>query len=346
MGKVIFFLVAAALLFAAGSGWIALYPAVPEDLGGVENLDARAERFRIPVGQDDKLDAFLVQGRRSALVVIFHGYGRDHTRAWRYAQFLNRAGYAVLTVNFRSSRGWNRKPTTLGWYELNDARAVLDWVRVHPRLSQYKLGLFGESLGGSVALVAASKHPEVRVVCVDAAFATGERALADASWRWAHLPPWPSAPLARVLGKAITQHDPYELDALSAARDIAERPTLFIASEKDNRFDPSQARDLWKAAGSDRDGLWIVKGDVGHNEAWIKHRAEYEKRVLAFYQRNLKGEPVEPFSQAALDAGRVVGEGAAAVGSAVVSGAKALGRAVVSGAKKAGEALPGEQDSK
>jgi len=280
MGKVIFFLVVAALLFGAGSGWMALYPPVPQDLGGVENFDARAERFRIPVGQDDRLDAFLLHGKRAALIVIFHGYGRDHTRAWRYAQFLNRAGYAILTVNFRSSRGWNRKPTTLGWYELNDARAVLDYVREHPKLSTYALGLFGESLGGSVALVAASRHPEVRVVCVDAAFATGERALADASWRWAHLPPWPAAPLARLLGRAITGHDPYALDALSAAREIADRPTFFITSRKDERFHEAQARDLWKAAGSDRDGLWILEGDVGHNESWIKNRAEYEKRVV------------------------------------------------------------------
>jgi len=339
MGKVIFFLVAAALLFAAGSGYLALYPPVPQDLGGVENLDGKADRFRIPVGQDDRLDAFLVQGKRAALIVIFHGYGRDHTRAWRYAQFLNRAGYAVLTVNFRSSRPWSRKPTTLGWYELNDARAVLDWVKAHPKLSKYSLGLFGESLGGSVALVAASKHPEVRVVCVDAAFATGERALADASWRWAHLPPWPAAPLARVLGKTFTGHDPYELDALTAARAIANRPTFFITSQKDERFHEAQSRDLWKAAGSDRDGLWILKGDIGHNESWIKNRAEYEKRVLAFYRRNLKGEPVEPFSQTAIDAARALEEAAAAAGRAVVGGAKAVGRAVTSGAKKAGEAV-------
>ncbi|MEO5617886.1 MAG: alpha/beta fold hydrolase [Candidatus Eisenbacteria bacterium] len=339
MGKVIFLLLLAALIFAAGSGYIALYPPVPQDLGGVENLDAKAERFRIPVGEDDALDAFLLQGRRSALIVIFHGYGRDHTRAWRYAQFLKRGGYAVLTVNFRSSRGWNRKPTTLGWYELNDARAVLDWVRSHPRLSQYSLGLFGESLGGSVALVAASRHPEVRAVCVDAPFATGERALADASWRWAHMPPWPSAPLARALGKVFTRHDPYELDAVAAARAIADRPTLFIHSQKDERFDESQARDLWKAAGSDHEGLWILGGEVGHNESWIMHRAEYEERVLAFYQRHLKGEPVQPFNQAALDAGRMLGEGAAAAGRAVVSGARKGGQA-------AGDATPNARDSK
>lgn len=303
MGKVIFLLAAAALIFAAGSGYIALYPPVPEDLGGVENLDSEAEKVRIPIGQDDALDGWLLHGKRSALIVIFHGYGRDHTRAWRYAQFLRRGGYSILTVNFRSSRGWNRKPTTLGWYELNDARAVLDWVHAHPRLSRYSLGLFGESLGGSVALMAASRHPEVQVVCVDGAFATGKRALEDASWRWAHLPPWPAAPLARALGKAFTGHDPYALDAETAAREIADRPTFFIHAQGDDRISEAEARDLWRAAGSDAGGLWVLKREVGHNEGWVQHRAEYEKRVMAFYADHLRGDPVDAWSRASMEAG-------------------------------------------
>ncbi len=350
MVKIAGLLLLAAALFAAGSGWIALYPPVPDDLGGVENLDARAEKVRIPIGRDDALDGWLLHGKREALIVIFHGYGRNHTRAWRYAQFLERGGYSILTVDFRSSRAWNRKPTTLGWYELNDARAVLDWIRAHPKLSHYALGLFGESLGGSVALVAASLHPEVRVVCTDAAFATGERALADASWRWAHLPPWPAAPLARAFGKMLTRHDPYALDALAAARALDGRPALFIHSKRDERFHEAQARDLWKAAGSRRDGLWIVDGEVGHNESWIRHRDEYERRVLAYFRRNLSGGPAEPWTQAALDAGRAVREGAAAAGRAVLEGAKVVGRAVAGGARKvgqaAGDAMPGGEGGK
>src|SRR5689334_9963973 len=127
-------LVSAFIVLAAGSGWLALYPPVPMDLGGVPNLDARAERVRIPVGAGDHLNAWLLRGRRDALVVVFHGYGRDHTRAWRYGQFLNRAGYSVLTADFRSSRATDRKPTTLGYYEMEDARAELDWVAAHPWL--------------------------------------------------------------------------------------------------------------------------------------------------------------------------------------------------------------------
>jgi dipeptidyl aminopeptidase/acylaminoacyl peptidase len=287
MGRAILYLALAVALFAGGSGWLLLYPPAPVDLGGVANLDARAEKLRIPVGSDDALDGWLLPGKGAALIVVFHGYGRDHTRAWRYARFLRRGGYAILTVDFRSSRASHRLPTTLGAYELEDARAVLRWLRSEPRLAGDAVGMFGESLGGSVALVAASEAPEVRVVVVDGAFASGRRALEDASRCWAHLPSWPTAPIARALGIAITGRDPYALDAVAAARRLAGRPTLFIHAAGDPRFSTAQAEALWRAAGSRPGGLWVLPRSVGHNEGWLKDRAEYERRVLGFFERHL-----------------------------------------------------------
>jgi dipeptidyl aminopeptidase/acylaminoacyl peptidase len=260
---------------------------VPRDLGGVANLDDTARRVRIPVGSGDALDGWWIPGGARGTIVIFHGYGRDHTRAWRYAQFLHRAGYGIVTADFRSSRLRDRKPTTLGAYEVEDARAVLAWVKARPEPRGRPIGLMGESLGGSVALVTASEHPEVSAIVVDCPFANGRRALEDSSVRWAHLPAWPAAPLARALGLMFTRHDPYALDAIAAAHALAPRPLLVIASENDDRFSVPQSADLWRAAGSEADGYWLLKGTVSHNEGWTKDRAEYERRVLAFFDRHL-----------------------------------------------------------
>jgi len=287
MKRAMFFLVTAALLFVAGSTWVAMYPVVPIDLGGVPNLDDTARKVRIPVGEKDHLDGWLLPGARQTLIVIFHGYGRNHTRAWRYAQFLRKRGYAILTFDFRSSRAFARKPTTLGGYEVQDASSVLDWVHAQPDLGADTLAFFGESLGGSVALVTASHHPEVRAVVVDGAFASGSWAIHDASWRWAHAPPWLAAPMARGLGWLLSGYDPFALDAVAAARVVADRPTLFIHGENDDRLSTGEAEALWQAAGSHSGGLWILRGKVGHNEGWLRDRAEYERRVSQFFAEHL-----------------------------------------------------------
>ncbi len=286
MRRFVWFSFSALALFFGGSGWLVLYPVLPTDLGGAPNLDRTARHVEIPVGTADHLDGWLLPGRRPATVIVFHGYGRDHTRSWRYGAFLRRAGYGVLTLNFRSSRLFRRLPTTLGYYEVEDAQAALDWVRRQPALRGTRIGVFGESLGGSVALVMAARNRDVAALVVDCPFATGERALEDASERRLHLPSWPTAALARRLGRALTGHDPAALDALAAADSLRDRPVFFIHSTRDNRLAPAQAEALWRAAGS-KDPLWQVAG--GHNEAWRRQTASYERRVRAFFDRHLLG---------------------------------------------------------
>lgn len=276
-----------AVLVLAGSTWAAFYPPVPTDLSGAVNLDAQSRRVRIPLADGDALDGWYLPPRNGAVILLLHGYGRNHTRTWRYGEFLTRAGYGVLAFDFRSSRTAGRLPTTLGHYEQEDARAALAWLRQQPEARDARLGVLGESLGGSVALMLSAESPDVRAVVVDCAFANGGEALADACQRWAHLPR-PSAILVRAIGRAFTGYDPGALDVTTAATGLRDRPVFFIHSLKDNRLSPAHPQELWRAAGG-KDPLWIIP-DAGHTQGWVMHRRLYETRVRAFLDRQLLGE--------------------------------------------------------
>ena len=275
-------------LVLGGAVLLGLYPWVPADLGGVPDLDREARRVRIPVGATDAVDGWWLPGHRGVVVLVFHGYGRNHTRAWRYGTFLNQAGYDVLAIDFRSSRRVARKPTTLGHFELGDGQATLDWVRRHPELGGMRVAILGESLGGAVALILAASNPEVVAVVADCAFATGRLALEESSERWARLPRWPSGRILETVVKAATGRDPKAVDAVAAASTLADRPIFFIHGIEDDRFSPEQARALWRAAGA-KDPLWLIPG-VGHNEGWKRERRLYEERVRAFLACHLLGE--------------------------------------------------------
>jgi len=279
-------LIVAGALLVAGAAWLGFFPLVPRDLGGAPDLDRRARRVRIPLEGDDALDGWLLPGRERAVVLVLHGYGREHTRAWRYATFLSAAGYGVLAVDFRSSR-WNRRlPTTLGLHEVVDAQAALDWLRSEPALAGHAVGMLGESLGGSVALLVAAENPEVRAIVVDGAFAHAALALEDSFERWAHLPRR-GAHLARALSRALTGHDLGGVEVEPAAARLADRPLFLIHALRDDRLSSDNARRLWRAAGA-KDPLWIIP-DAGHNQGWRRHRTEYERHVLAFFGRHLLG---------------------------------------------------------
>ncbi len=267
--------------------WLVLYPPLPADLGGAENLDAGAERVRIPVGAGDALDGWLLRGEGRGVLLLLHGHGRTHARIWRYGGFLSRAGYSLLAIDFRSSRLRGRLPTTLGHHELDDAQAALDWLKRQPRLGVEALGVLGESLGGSVALVLAARNPEVAAVVVDGAFAHGGRALEDACERWAGLPRRPTAAFLRWLARRVTGRDPGSLDVVPAAAALAERPVMLVHCLEDDRLSAAHAVSLWHAAGG-KDPLWLIHG-AGHNEGWRWQPGLYEELVLAFLEPPLRG---------------------------------------------------------
>jgi fermentation-respiration switch protein FrsA (DUF1100 family) len=286
MRKALAFFLSALILLAAGSTWLALYPTVPEDLGGVENLDARAQHVSIPVGEGDPLEGWYLRGSQPAVVVLFAGYARDHRRMWRYGGFLHRLGLHVLTIDFRSARPTSRKPTTLGFWELRDARATLDWARAQPELAHARVALFGESLGGATALALASQRPDVAAVVADCPFASGDLAIADAFQCQVHLPAWPLTPIARGVGRLVTGHDPGLLDVTAALRALAGRPVLLIQTALGDRFSRTQVERLSAALGASGDP-WTVD-DVKHTEVWVHHREEYERRVGAFLFASLR----------------------------------------------------------
>lgn len=290
MGRAVVLALSAFVLFLAGSAWLSLYPAIPADLGGARNLDGEARRVRIPVGEDDHLDGWLLPGSKPAVIVLCPGYARDHRRVWRYAQFLKPDGYTLLALDFRSARAGNRKPTTLGGYEREDLAAALRWLAARPEWAGAKVGLFGESLGGATVLSVAADDPAVDAVAADCPFATGEMAVRDGFACRLGLPAWPLTDLALLVGRLATNHDLGALDVRAELRRLGERPVLLIQTARGDRFARDQVRALENAAGPGAEG-WTVD-DSRHTQVWIDHRREYETRVRAFFAAHLLGARV------------------------------------------------------
>ena len=295
MKKAIVLGVTALLVFLGGSAWLVLYPGVLPDLDGVENQDGVAQAVSIPVGEGDHLAAWLLPDpgsrteRPGAVVVLLAGYRRDHRTMWRYGLFLRRAGWTVLAVDFRSARARSRKPTTLGYWELIDARATLDWLRQQPKFRRADVALFGESLGGSVALALAAERPDVDAVIADCPFSSGKAAIEDGFACELGIPAWPLAPICRGLGRLVTGHDPGALDVSAALRGLGERPVLLIQTTREDHFSRRQVRALAAASGPGT-VRWTLD-DVDHTGAWYKHREDYESRVRRFLSRHLRRGP-------------------------------------------------------
>ena len=100
------------------------------------------------------------------VVVLLHG-NPGNERNLDLAQAIRRAGYSVLFFNYRGS--WGSGGTFSRVHAIEDVHAALRWVRspenaARFRMDPARIALVGHSMGGWLALMAASADP--RVACV------------------------------------------------------------------------------------------------------------------------------------------------------------------------------------
>lgn len=156
-----------------------------------------------------------------------------------------------------------------------DAEAVLAWVASCPDIHPKKVFLFGQSLGGAVAIHAASVGAHASLVAgvvVENTF-TSIEGMVD------HLMPW-VAPFKALL---LRMH-------WSSVEDIARirAPILFVSGLKDELVPPFMMQQLHDRATGAAEREVLVVPDGGHNDTQIKAGAEYWARFRAFIERTLR----------------------------------------------------------
>lgn len=104
-------------------------------------------------------------------VLICHGLAGHKTGKYRLyvtlAQMLTRNGIAALRVDFRGSgdsEGEFEDMTVQS--TVSDALLSLEWLEKQPRIDPNRLGVYGRSFGGSVAVMAASRFAKCKSIAL------------------------------------------------------------------------------------------------------------------------------------------------------------------------------------
>jgi dipeptidyl aminopeptidase/acylaminoacyl peptidase len=106
-------------------------------------------------------------GHRVPLVVACHGLhaSKDSDKYLLLGEALPAAGLALARFDFRGcGESSGREDETTIATRIEDLEAVLALLEAHPRVDAKRVGVLGSSLGGFVALFAASRRPGMPVV--------------------------------------------------------------------------------------------------------------------------------------------------------------------------------------
>ncbi len=206
-------------------------------------------------------------------VVHFHGNAENMTSHVSFVAWMPTAGFNLLTFDYRGYGKSAGRVTRAG--TVRDGLAAIDYVLARPDVDPQRVFVFGQSLGGAVALVAVAQRPQVRAIVVDSAFHS-YRGIAALHLRQRFVPGFVADGLAWLLLSG--EHEP-----LQYLERIPPRPLLVIASMQDSTCPPQLSEALYSAALEPKQ-IWRVEG-AGHTEALMLDMQGFQERVSAWFER-------------------------------------------------------------
>jgi pimeloyl-ACP methyl ester carboxylesterase len=254
--------------------WMAVRPPRLTISGTPRDYGLAAEELTITAADGVPLAAWLIPARapEAPALVLLHGYPANKADLLPLAGALQ-SRFTVLLLDFRHFGKSAGAATTLGFRERADLRAAVDMLaqRGHTRI-----GVFGYSLGGAVAILGAAEDPRILAVSAWAPFAD-LRVLARDLYGMFWVLKYPFVELmvlwGRVfLGGDITRPSP----EMAAARLTI--PVQIWASRDDDQIPFAHAERLQKAlAGNRRAEFQFGRGL--HNE----RVEDFERRLAEFF---------------------------------------------------------------
>jgi uncharacterized protein len=209
-------------------------------------------------------------------VIVIHGYPANKADMLPMAGALH-PHFATLLVDLRYFGGSEGRATTLGFRERKDVGRAVDFLE---RRGFTRIGAFGHSLGGAVALLAAAEDARLQAVAAQAPFADLTELGREA---YAGLGPlkYPLVELMRLwsrifLGGDITRPSP---EAAAARLAI---PILLLHSRDDEQVPFAHAERLREALARNPAAAFVF-GRGLHNAP----APDSARRVVEFFRQHL-----------------------------------------------------------
>jgi len=287
-------------LLSAASGFIGnaigpgvLHPANlnPERLAEAEQVFTRTQAtkidFSVRAADGVELRGWKVvpPAPNGDWVLLFHGVSDNRTGDLGHAEFLLRHGYSVVMMDSRAHGKSGGDMATYGWKERVDTVAITDALYASEKVGH--LYAHGVSMGAAIALQSAAVELRIAAVSAEDPFAT----LREVTYDYAGLDVSPILgktlfrPASIFVMRAVAKTGGFDPDEASPEKAVAQRPfpVLLICGTDDHRIPCRHAEAIYDAAIGPKE-LWIVQG-AGHASALGQAPAEYETRVVSFFER-------------------------------------------------------------
>ena len=237
------------------------------------------ERVTLRTWDGLSLAAWYVPSRNGAAVIAFPG----RSQPVPHARMLVRHGYGVLLFDRRGEGESEGDSNAFGWSGEADVAAAVGYLRGRADVDGARIGGLGLSVGGELLLQAAAHTRALRAVVSEGA---GVRSLAE----HLHTPDvgrvqrWFSNWVVQTGALAVLSNTSPPQDLTELVASISPRAVMLIQAE--HAAGGEELNPVYLEVAGEPKSLWRAKG--GHTGALAAQPADYERRVIGFFDRTLR----------------------------------------------------------
>ncbi len=233
-----------------------------------------------------RLAGWWTPSKNGAAVIVQHGYKTNRsTQLLEIAATLARGGYGVLLSSLRAHDLNDGRVISFGLEEMKDLSAWLAFIQTLEGVDPSQIGIFGNSLGGSLAIQLAAQTQSIKAIVTHSAVASVRSTVETSIAYFTGLPPFPFTPMILFWVEQDWAMQPDLLDFTVWIAALDSQPILLMQGGADVVVAPESGQLLYDAAREPKE-LWFEPA-LGHVDFQRERSQEFSERVVGFYDRHL-----------------------------------------------------------
>ena len=214
-------------------------------------------------------------------VLMLHGISACKEHNFGLARMLNDNGWHVALTDLRAHGQSGGAYCTFGYYEKRDMSLILTEIALRDCPPPY--GIFGESLGGAVAIQALAADARWNFGVVESTFDDLVNVAAQYGYNWFGFRSHALAAAVMQSSGRIANFPPDSVCPMHAAKSV--RCPVFVAhGANDEKIPADHTQRIFQNLASAEKERVVVAG-AGHSDLHSVGGAEHEQRILRFLDR-------------------------------------------------------------